>query len=63
MPRPLKFPTKVLIGFDDKQLRLIDDWRRKQPELPSRSAAVRRLVAAALTPKTKSRAKAGEGRK
>lgn len=49
MPKPLKFPTKVLIGFDDRQLALIDDWRRKQAALPSRSEAIRRLVEKALT--------------
>jgi hypothetical protein len=27
-------------------LREIDDWRRKQPDIPSRAEAVRRLVAA-----------------
>lgn len=26
----------------------VDDWRRKQPDLPSRSEAIRRLVAVAL---------------
>ena len=25
-------------------LRLVDDWRRKQPDLPSRAEAIRRLV-------------------
>ena len=25
-------------------LRTIDDWRRKQPDLPSRAEAIRRLV-------------------
>ena len=28
-------------------LRVIDDWRRKQPDLPSRAEAIRRLVAQA----------------
>src|SRR5215203_3352269 len=30
-------------------LRTIDDWRRKQPDLPSRAEAVRRLVDAGLS--------------
>lgn len=30
------------------ELRAIDDWRRKQPTIPSRSEAIRRLVAAGL---------------
>src|ERR1700730_6086406 len=48
MPRPLKFPTKVLIGFDDERLKAIDAWRRKQEDIPSRSDAIRRLVDQAL---------------
>ena len=51
MPRPLKFPTKVLIGFDDRQLGAIDGWRRKQADPPTRSAAVRRLIDLALVAK------------
>jgi metal-responsive CopG/Arc/MetJ family transcriptional regulator len=48
--RPLKFPTKLLIGIDDDLLRSIDDWRRKQPDLPSRAEAIRRLIGQALKP-------------
>jgi hypothetical protein len=48
MPRPLKFPTKLLIGFDDDAIRAIDDWRRKQDDLPNRSESVRRLIGRAL---------------
>ena len=42
------------------QLRAIDEWRRQQPDLPSRSEAIRRLVDIALQaeggprPRTKS---------
>lgn len=61
MPRPLKFPTKVLIGFDDEQLGLIDEWRRQQKDLPNRSEAIRRLVAGALKPKQNSRKKPRRG--
>jgi hypothetical protein len=48
MPKPLKFPTKLLIGFDDGAIKAIDDWRRQQEDLPNRSESVRRLVALAL---------------
>lgn len=48
MPKPLKYPTKLLIGFDDEQLAAVDDWRRRQPDLPTRSEAIRRLVAEAV---------------
>ncbi len=29
-------------------LRSVDDWRRQQPDLPSRSEAIRRLIEAGL---------------
>jgi len=34
------FQMRVSAGW----LKLVDDWRRKQPDLPSRAEAVRRLV-------------------
>jgi hypothetical protein len=30
-------------------LRAVDDWRRRQPDLPSRSEAIRRLIEAGLS--------------
>ena len=36
-------------------LEMIDDWRRIQPDLPSRAAAIRRLVEIGLTIKTKAK--------
>jgi hypothetical protein len=51
MPKPLQFPTKVLIGFDDERLEAIDDWRRRQDDLPNRSEAIRRLVELGLQAK------------
>jgi hypothetical protein len=35
-----RFQMRVSPSF----LRLIDEWRRKQPDLPSRAEAIRRLV-------------------
>jgi hypothetical protein len=61
MPKPLKFPIKLLIGFDDAAVKAIDDWRRQQEDLPNRSESVRRLVAVALSTRAevaKSRRKA-----
>lgn len=61
MPKPLKFPTKVLIGFDDDRIKLIDAWRRQQSDLPTRSEAVRRLIDRALmTGKAKPKGKAND---
>ena len=51
MPKPLKFPQKLLIGFTDELVAGVDAWRREQPDLPSRSEAIRRLVEQALKPK------------
>jgi hypothetical protein len=48
MPRPLHYPTKVLIGFDDEMMSALDAWRREQEDLPSRSEAIRRLVTSGL---------------
>jgi len=39
-----RFELRVSEDF----LRAIDDWRRKQPDLPSRAEAIRRLVDQAL---------------
>jgi len=36
------------VRCDAAFLKLLDDWRRKQPEIPSRPDAVRRLVRLAL---------------
>lgn len=48
MARPLTYTNKVLIGFTDEQMQLVDDWRRKQFQIPSRSEAVRALIGEAL---------------
>lgn len=37
---------------NDDFLRIIDDWRRKQEDLPSRTESVRRLVELGLAAKT-----------
>lgn len=45
--RPMKderFEMRVSEDF----LRQIDDWRRQQPDLPSRAEAIRRLIEAGL---------------
>ena len=34
----------IQMRVNDEFVRRIDDWRRKQPELPSRSEALRRLI-------------------
>lgn len=48
MPRPKKYPTKLLLGLTDEQLAHLDHWRRSEDDLPTRSEAIRRLLDAAL---------------
>ena len=38
---------------DAEWMRAIDEWRRKQPDLPSRAEAIRRLVELGLAVKAK----------
>jgi len=40
--------TLIGLRWKDADLTLIDQWRRKQPDLPSRGTAIRRLVEQAL---------------
>jgi Arc/MetJ-type ribon-helix-helix transcriptional regulator len=42
---------RVLVMMSVDELRRIDDWRRCQGELPSRSEAIRQLIAAGLANK------------
>jgi hypothetical protein len=50
MVRPTDDPkgTTLQMRVSAAYLKSIDDWRRKQPDLPSRSEAIRRLTAMAL---------------
>jgi hypothetical protein len=42
-----RFEMRVPASF----LKMVDDWRRKQPDLPSRAEAIRRLVELGLKAK------------
>jgi hypothetical protein len=44
----LKNDRPFQMRVSDDWLRTIDDWRRQQPDLPSRAEAIRRLVDKAL---------------
>ena len=50
-PAGREFPVAVQLRLTDLQAASIDDWRRLQPDLPSRSEAIRRLVEEALKAK------------
>jgi hypothetical protein len=52
MPDPAGSETRssaVRVEFDDELSRQLEDWRRRQPEIPSKAASVRELVARALS--------------
>jgi hypothetical protein len=44
-----RFQMRVSPSF----LRLVDDWRRKEPDVPSRAEAIRRLVELGVQAKRK----------
>ena len=43
-PKPDRFELRTNAPFSDQ----IEEWRRRQPRIPSRSEAIRQLVAIAL---------------
>jgi hypothetical protein len=47
-----KYP-QIGVRVDDEFLKLIDAWRRKQDDVPTRPEAIRRLVEIALKSKGK----------
>lgn len=48
MKRPVTLPQLIQLRLSDDLAKRIDDWRRKQDDLPTRSEAIRRLVDRAL---------------
>lgn len=48
MAKPLRFPNKRLVAFDDETIAAIEAWRKKQSPIPTEPEAIRRLVAQAL---------------
>lgn len=44
--------TRVHLMMTPSELLAIDEWRRKQPDLPSRAEAIRRLIQLGLTTRT-----------
>ena len=50
MIRPTDDPkdTTMQMRVSQSFLKSIDDWRRRQPDMPSRAEAIRRLVEQAL---------------
>jgi hypothetical protein len=52
-PREGKGSTTVGVRCQDAMLADVDDWRRKQPDLPTRATAIRRLAELGLKAKSK----------
>jgi hypothetical protein len=46
---------QIGVRVDEEFLKLIDQWRRKQDDVPTRPEAIRRLVELGLTIKTKAK--------
>jgi len=44
MARETTLPQLVNLRLSDPLSKAIDDWRRKQTDIPTRSEAIRRLV-------------------
>lgn len=44
-------PIRLHMIITESWVRKVDEWRRKQPDLPNRSEAIRQLVLAGMTVK------------
>jgi hypothetical protein len=44
MARAERFPVKLVLGITRETDDALTDWRRQQPDIPSRSEAIRRLI-------------------
>jgi hypothetical protein len=53
MARPLLYPVKKVVGFDQAMLDAIEKWRARQKPIPNVSDAIRRLVELGLKAKGK----------
>jgi hypothetical protein len=48
MARPSRYPRRLGLAMSEEMERALDDWRARQPGVPTRVEAVRRLVEIAL---------------
>jgi len=49
--------TQIGMRWQESELKAIDDWRRGEADLPSRTDAIRRLVEAGLAAPKRARSK------
>ena len=62
-PRPKVTGDPVMVRVQPDMAKQLDDWRRKQDDLPGRPEAIRRLVELGLTVKTPVRPVSKPGRR
>ncbi len=48
MAKPLRYPHKRLVSFDDDAIAALEAWRKTQSPIPSEQDAIRWLVSKAL---------------
>jgi hypothetical protein len=46
MKKPTELTTRLSLGASEDLLAVIDEWRRRQPSLPSRAKAARLMIEA-----------------
>ena len=51
--RGVPLSERILFATSVEMIRAIDEWRRRQPDLPTRSEAIRRLIEIALREQNK----------
>lgn len=51
MAKPLRYPNKKLIAFDDETISAIEAWRKEQSPIPTEPEAVRYILREWLTDK------------
>jgi hypothetical protein len=58
-----KMTETVYVRCSPSMVKAIDDWRRSEPDLPTRAEALRRIAARALKVKEDAGEKPAKGRK
>lgn len=44
MAKPLRYPHKKLVAFDQQTLDAIEAWRKEQSPIPNESGAIRSII-------------------
>ena len=58
---PPKFETTAQVRMTRHQSRALDDWRRRQQDIPSRPQAIREAIRRLVAPRGQQEAGAGAG--